>query len=61
MGSIEKSTRTAANGLKWYMDSFYDDNGEIEAVRLYDPEGWFVAEFWSKEDAERFVDRVALG
>lgn len=58
MGKLVKSIREAANGSQWYLDSFYAENGELEACRLYDPDGYFVAEFYAEGEAERFVDGI---
>ena len=56
---LEKLRRADPMGLEWYLDVFYDDI-KLEAVRLYDPKGWFVAEFYDLSEAERFVDTVGI-
>lgn len=60
MGEIIKTRRADATGLWWTLETF-TEAGEVEAVRLYDPDGWFVAEFYDQAEAERFVDRVKAG
>ena len=61
MLGLIKARRADATGAEWTLETFKDEAGNVEAVRLYDPDGWFVAEFYDQAEAERFVDRVNAG
>ena len=40
---------------EWTYQVFYDERGNVEAVRLYNAEGDFVTEFWDIESMEKAI------
>ena len=47
MGSCDSPVKITVGGKDWYYQKFYDDDGEVEAVNLYDAGGDFVREYSS--------------
>ena len=60
MGELIITHRADITGLLWTLETIVEA-GEADVVSLYDPDGWFVAEFFDQAEAERFVDRVMAG
>ena len=47
MANCDAPVKITVGGKDWYYQKFYDDDGEVEAVRLYDSGGDFVREYSS--------------
>lgn len=47
MANCDSPVKLTVGGKEWYYQTFYRDDGEVEAVRLYDAGGDFVREYSS--------------
>ena len=47
-----------SNGREWWIQTFCHMNGTVKAVRLFDSDGDFVAEFPNEEEVRYFINGV---
>ena len=50
--------KIVVNGRVWWIQQFCHGDGSLKAVRLFDEDGDFVAEFPSEEEVKDFINGV---
>lgn len=50
--------KIVVNGREWWIQQFCRGDGSLKAVRLFDEDGDFVAEFPSEEEVKDFINGV---
>ena len=55
MSGCDDVKRIAVGDEDWFYQAFFDDNGQDEAVRLYDAGGEFVTEFMNRKDLLEYL------
>lgn len=59
MESCDSPVKITVGGIEWYYQTFYKDDGNVDAVRLYDKNGEFVREFKNLDKLSVWLKRRA--